>query len=391
MEDNLFDSGNIFNGESPFENIAETPDGQKPGTGDKKDNNPTEEIQFNPETDLFGDDDREDNETPESVGKGDEKKEPEDSEDKTVAKGDGSSPKENVYSSFAQALKGDGLFQNLDDDTVKGIDSGEAFYEALEREIDARLDEKTRRINDALNAGVAPDTVKQYEATIKQLDNISEEQLSEESERGKKLRTAIIKQDFINRRFSKERAEREARKAVDNATDIEDAKDALESVKEYFKEQYNDIVQKGREEAEEQRKEVRRQAEDFKKSILNDKVFGELNLDRAVRLKAYDLMTKPVKTTDDGERLTAVQAYADEHPVEFRTMLGIVAALTDGFTRPGNLFKGAVEKKVRQNLAGIEKKLNQSSHWGGTLSLAEGEDSSPESHKGKFRLDIDNL
>lgn len=403
MNDDLFNSENILDGGVNLfgfedEGNPDNPEEQEPKepeNPEEKNNKPTEEPSFTGD-DLFGEDDENpeeeanpEEETPESVGGN--KKDKKATEETNPNNGGGSSPNGQTLSSLAKALYGDGLFQSLEEEDINGITDAESFYDAIDKEVNSRLDEKTRRIQEAMEAGVQVGVIKQYEDTIQRLNGITDDALSEDSAQGKNLRKTILLQDYIDRGFTKDRAEREVERTFKLGSDIDDARDALESVKEFFEGKYNDLIEEGKAKEAEEAKRIKEEAAQFKKAVLEtEKVFGEISVDKATRQKAYQLMTKVVKTTDEGERLTAVQLYADEHPVEFRTMLGIVAALTDGFTKPGNLLKATVDKKVRSNLKQFEAKLNgTSSHRGGTISFAEGEEEEPEvRHRGGFRLDI---
>lgn len=351
----------------------------KPETKETKEDTIPEGGSVNAE-DLFGEDD------PESVGDDDNKEEGE-----AEPQGKGSSPKdENLYSSFAQALKGDGLFQFLDDEAVGKIEDADSFREALENEVDARLDEQTRRYKEALESGMQPEVIVQYQNTIQRLESITDEQIDDDGEQGANLRRTLLFRDFIDRGFSEERAKRQVERIMSSGTDKDDAKDALESIKDYFKGKYQEQLDLKKQEAEAERQKVKKEAEDFKKAVLEkDKLFEDIPVDKPTRKKAYEAMTRVVKTTDDGEQLTAVQLYADEHPVEFRTALGIVWALTDGFTKMGNLLQKSVNKKVNKNLQEIESRLRNQGHQGGSFRFSEGEDGgrSTNNYKG-FRIDI---
>ena len=57
--------------------------------------------------------------------------------------------------------------------------------------------------------GVELTEVKKYENTLNFLDSIKKEDISDESDKGEKLRKDLIYQDFINRGYSAERAKRE--------------------------------------------------------------------------------------------------------------------------------------------------------------------------------------
>ena len=139
---------------------------------------------------------------PESVGSG--KENTEEKED-TTPKGDGTSPK-NFYSSIAKALKEEGIFPDLDDEGLSKVKDPEDFRDLIDQQIKAGLDERQKRIDEALNAGVEPTEIRKYENTINFLGSIKEENISDEGDKGEKLRKDLIYQDFINRGYSKERA-----------------------------------------------------------------------------------------------------------------------------------------------------------------------------------------
>ena len=365
------------------EEVEKTPQGEegKPETKENKEVTVPEGGSVSAE-DLFGEND------PESVGDDDD----EEKEGKEAKpQGEGSSPKdENPYSLFAQALKGDGLFQFLDDDTVGKIEDADSFREAFENEVNARLDDETRRYKEAIQNGMEPSVIAQYQNTIQRLESITDEQIDDDGEQGANLRRTLLFRDYLNRGFSEERAKKQVERIMSSGTDKDDAKDALESIKDYFKDKYQEQLDLKKQEALAEREKVKQEAEDFKKAVLEkDKLFEDIPVDKATRRKAFDAMTRVVKTTDDGEQLTAVQLYADEHPVEFRTALGIVWALTDGFTKMGNLLQKSVNKKVNKNLQEIESRLRNQGHQGGSFRFSEGEDGrrGANNYKG-FRIDI---
>ena len=325
---------------------------------------------------------------PESVGGGkDNKEEKED----TTPKGDGTSPK-NFYSSIAKALKEEGIFPDLDDESYSKIKEPEDFRDLIEQQIKAGLDERQKRIDEALTAGVEPTEIKKYENTIDFLDSIEEESISDESDKGEKLRKDLIYQDFINRGYSKERAAREVQKSLNAGTDIEDAKEALKSNMDFFKDKYDELVNEAKAEAEQEEKERKGQAEKLKTSILNDKeVFGELSVDKATRQRIYDNISKPVyKDPETGRYYTAIQRYEMENRVDFLKNIGLIFTLTDGFKNLDGLVKGKVNKEVKKGLRELENTLNNTARTSdGSLKYASGVDEDPESFIGKgWKLDV---
>ena len=326
--------------------------------------------------------------TPESVGSG--KENTEEKED-TTPKGDGTSPK-NFYSSIAKALKEEGIFPDLDDDGLSKVKEPEDFRDLIDQQIKAGLDERQKRIDEALNAGVEPTEIRRYENTMSFLDSIKEENISDEGDKGEKLRKDLIYQDFINRGYSKERAAREVQKSFNAGTDIDDAKEALKSNIDFFRDKYDELVNDAKSEAEQEEKERKEQAEKLKSSILNDKeVFGDLSVDKSTRQKIYDNIAKPVyKDPETGEYFTAIQKYEMENRTDFLKNIGLLFTLTNGFKNLDGLVKGKVKKEVNKGLRELEHTLNNTARTSdGNLKFVSGVDEDPESFIGKgWNLDV---
>lgn len=349
----------------------------------QKDNENPTEVEITDGDSLFGDESEETQ--PESVGDGKNNKAGEGAD----TTDDGDSPNgQNAYSSFAKALQGDRLFQFLDDEVIDNVKDADSFADAFEKEINARLDDETRRVKEALDAGVAPDAIGQYENIIKQLDSISEDKLSEETEQASRLRQNILYQDFLNRGYKEERAKQLVKRAVDGGTDIDDAKDALESNKQFYRDEYQKLIDQGKQEVEAERQRVRKEAAEFKKAVLEkEKIFGDIQVDKVTRQKAYDAMTRIVGKNADGDNVTAVQKFADENPVEFRSILGIMWAMTDGFKELGNVIKQDINKKVRSNLKEVENRIKGSAPRGGSPRFIGG-DNEPSGSRQGWMLDV---
>jgi hypothetical protein len=326
--------------------------------------------------------------TPESVGSG--KENTEEKED-TTPKGNGTSPK-NFYSSIAKALKEEGIFPDLDDEGLSKVKDPEDFRDLIDQQIKAGLDERQKRINEALNVGVEPTEIRRYENTINFLDSVNNESISDESDKGENLRKNLIYQDFINRGYSKERAAREVQKSFNAGTDIDDAKEALKSNIDFFRDKYDELVNDAKSEAEQEEKERKEQAEKLKSSILNDKdVFGDLSVDKSTRQRIYDNIAKPVyKDPETGEYFTAIQKYEMENRTDFLKNIGLLFTLTDGFKNLDGLVKGKVKKEVKKGLRELEHTLNNTARTSdGNLKFVSGVDEDPESFIGKgWNLDV---
>ena len=362
--DNLF-LDDVSQGNPPEKKDDETPD--------KDEKDITTEV--NPD-ELFGE--------PESVGSGDNNEGTED----TNSKKDGTSPK--FFSSIAKAFAEEGIFPDLDDDAIERVNSPEDFRELIEQRIKSELDERQKRIDEALNYGVEPSVIKQYENTIAYLDSIDARKISDEGEQGETLRRNLIMQDLMNRGYSRERAVKAAEKSFRNGDDIEDAKEALAGNREYFKGQYDKLVKDAKQEQDAQAKAQKEQAEQLKNSILSDKkFFGELEVDKATRKKIFENIAKPTyRDEETGTYLTPIQKYELENKTEFMKYLGLIFTLTDGFKNLDTLVKGKVRKEVKKGFRELENTLNNTTrNSDGSLRFVSGVD--PESFIGKgWNLDI---
>lgn len=381
--DNILGAEEIENLFVEDEDTQDTPpaNGEPPKKEEEPDKDKEETTEVVDVDNLFTD-------TPESVGSG--KENTEEKED-TTPKGDGTSPK-NFYSSIAKALKEEGIFPDLDDEGLSKVKDHEDFRDLIDQQIKAGLDERQKRIDEALNAGVEPTEIRRYENTINFLDSIKEENISDEGDKGEKLRKDLIYQDFINRGYSKERAAREVQKSFNAGTDIDDAKEALKSNIDFFKDKYDELVNEAKSEAEQEEKERKEQAEKLKSSILNDKdVFGDLSIDKSTRQKIYDNIAKPVyKDPETGEYFTAIQKYEMENRTDFLKNIGLLFTLTDGFKNLDGLVKGKVKKEVKKGLRELEHTLNNTARTSdGNLKFVSGVDEDPESFIGKgWNLDV---
>lgn len=274
-----------------------------------------------------------------------------------------SSPKnKNFYSSITDALVVDGIFPDLDKETIQNVKTPEDFQKIIEEQINARFTEKEKRINEALNNKVEPSVIQQYESTIDYLNNINDDSLSAEDEEGENLRRQLIYNDYLNRGFSKTRAEKMVNDAIENGTDIDDAKDALQGVKDFYNNKYKEILDSAKENEEKLAEERTKQSENLKKSIMEDKnLYGDVDVDKATRTKIYDFITKPVHKDSNGNYMTALQKYQSENTIEAMKNFAICYTLTNGFKDWSKLGSKQAKKEVKKGLANLEKVINSTS------------------------------
>ncbi len=360
------------------EEEVETPDSE--GKKQKEKDSTTEDV--DPE-DLFED------KAPESVGSGKDNEGKEDTAPDNDA--DGTSPN-NFYSSIANACAVDGIFPNLDDETIKKAVDAESFSNLIEAEINARFDEKQKRISQALENGVEPNDIKKYESTLSYINTITDAAIAEESEKGEQLRYNLIYQDFINKGMTPDKAKKFADRTVDAGTDVEDAKEALLSNKEFFSNAYNKMLQDAQQKADEEKAEREKNAKELEKSLMKDKqLFGDMEISNDIRKKAFDSVSKPVyKDPETGDYMTAIQKYESEHRAEFLKYTGLIFAMTNGFKDFDSFAKGKVRKEVKKGLRELEQTLNNTRRNNdGSLRMVTNQKDDPNSFISKgMKLDL---
>ena len=359
------DAENLFDDSGEDIQIEQKDTGTEPDKTEKGNDNPAEgeEEEIN-DGDLFG--------NSESVGKGEDNikdgKQPSSSEG-------GNSQQNNFYSSITQALKDEGIFPDLEDDEIKSTVDPQKFRELFDKQVQAALDERNQRVDRALNVGMEPDDIKKFENTLGMLSNISEQQLTAEGEEGDNLRKQLIYQDFINRGYSRERAIKEVNKSFSAGTEMEDAKEALQSNMQYFGGLYQQRVEEAEEAQRELQEANQKQAEELRKSIIeDDKVFGDLVVDKGTRKRIFDNLSKPVyRDPETGEFLTAIQRYDRENHTEFLKNVSLVYTLTDGFKNFDGLIGKKVRKEVSKGFRDLERKINTTQrNPDGSLKLVSG-------------------
>ena len=360
------------------EEEVETPDSDDKKQKEK--DNTTEDV--DPEN-LFED------KAPESVGSGKDNEGKEDTAPDNDA--DGTSPN-NFYSSIANACAVDGIFPNLDDETIKKAVDAESFSNLIEAEINARFDEKQKRISQALENGVEPNDIKKYESTLSYINTITDAAIAEESEKGEQLRYNLIYQDFINKGMPSDKAKKFADRTVDAGTDVEDAKEALLSNKEFFSNAYNKMLQDAQQKADEEKAEREKNAKELEKTLMKDKqLFGDMEISNDIRKKAFDSVSKPVyKDPETGDYMTAIQKYESEHRAEFLKYTGLIFAMTNGFKDFDSFAKGKVRKEVKKGLRELEQTLNNTRRNNdGSLRMVTNQKDDPNSFISKgMKLDL---
>ena len=282
----------------------------------------------------------------------------------------------NLFSSIAKALRDEGVFPDLSDDTLKNVKDAATLRQMFDDEISKSLDERQRMLEKALNNGATSDEMQDYQQALSVMQFLEKSDtynsLTSEGEEGEKLRKQMMYQDYINRGFKHEKAVKMVQKSIDDGSDIEDAKEALESCKEFYKGKIEDYQEEFEDRKKQSKAAEEKQYANLKKHILDtEEFYGGVKVDKSIRQKAYDAITKPVYKDNQGNVMTALQKYQRENPMEFMENVAMLYALTDNFKNVEKLAKGKVKAGLKKGFAELESVLNSSRRNGdGTLNLA---------------------
>ena len=350
---------------SKTENVEEEKTGEEtPDNQGNSEQEQTAEVDF---SDLLG------NNQPESVGS---EETTEGNRGAPESENDQGTPTNNLFSSIAKALRDEGVFPDLSDDTLNGISDAESLRKMFDDQISKTLDERQQRLENAMNSGATSKELNAYQNALNIMQNLesrdTQDLLTQEGDEGDDLRKRLIYQDYVNRGFKHEKAVKMLQKILDDGTEIEEAKEAYESCKEFYKSQIDDFQKEMESRKAETKKQEEKQYASLKKHILDTESFyGGVKVDKGIRQKAYDAITKPVYKDNEGNYMTALQKYQRENPMEFMENVAMLYSLTDGFKSVDRLAKGKVKEGLKKGFAELESVLqNTRRNSDGTLNLA---------------------
>ncbi len=285
-----------------------------------------------------------------------------------------SSTSSDFFSSIATAFVEEGLFPDLDEETISKIKTAQDLSDAIKEQMKAGLDEQQKRVAEALDNGAEPDQVRQYEGILGWL-NDQESNIEVEGDAGDELRRRVIMQDYLNKGFKEERAKAKVDKIFEDGTEVEEAKESLQSLKAFYNEGYQKYRNELKEQAKQEEEERKQKAERIKKSIIEEnKLFGDIEISKQMRQKAFEAISKPVyKDPKTGDTYTALQKLELDNSEDFLAKLGLLYALTDGFTSINGLVDKKVKKEVKRGFSELERKINNTSrNSDGSLNFVSG-------------------
>lgn len=267
----------------------------------------------------------------------------------------------NVYSSLVKYLADSGTLTSLDDQSLNNIKSVEDLNELFEKEVQSRVEKSTEGVSKALQKGGEPEEVLTYKQSIDFLEKLDGSHIRDESDRGVKIRKALIAEDYLTKGFPPERAAREAEKSFRAGTDIEDALIALDSNREFYNNKYQEYLTSLDEKQKEEQLKSEKQRQELIKAIKEEeKLLGSLNVSQAVRDKIIKNMTEKRYVPELKAKVTPLEEYQSTNEAEFKKNVGILFTLTNGFKDLDSLIKSKSNRAYSKSIAQLENVLNNS-------------------------------
>jgi len=274
-----------------------------------------------------------------------------------------------VYSSFAKDCLEQGIFSNIPEDMK--IETAEDFNKLMKMEIESRLNDTQKQINEVLGMGVDRNEIKRYNDVMSTLKGISSADIEAESADGEEVRKILIKNAAISRGLSEEQAEREVQKSLKAGTDIDDAKDALAVSIKLAQKRYDDAVNAQKTQNENAVAAAAKLREDIGKSIKESKdgIWSDISDD--VKTSISDIALKPAYTEKaTGRKLTELEHYSETNPLDYLKNVSLCYKLTNGFKNMENLTKIGTQKATKKAFSNLEKVLKNNPNTSGALTYA---------------------
>lgn len=273
-----------------------------------------------------------------------------------------------MYSSLANLLTEKGLLS-----TSKEIKTEEDFIEAYKENIKnsefSDLNDVQKRFLESLRNGLDEETFLRHENNTSILESISVEDL--ENEENESLRENLIKQNFLIKGLSEDKAVKLTKKIIDSGEDIDEAKEAYEELVKYNKEKIKQEVEAAKESKARAKEAEIKRIEDFKTKVnTTEEVIKGLKVTTPIKNKVIESYTKIAGYTEDGKPYNKIAEAQIKDPADFQFKVAYLFSITDGFKD----FSAFQTKKAAQNSA--ERQLSKilkagTASLGGNDSIAE--------------------
>ena len=253
-----------------------------------------------------------------------------------------------TFSVFANLLKEEGVF-SLEDDELKNIKTSKDLVEAVKNQIEKskynNLSASQKRYLESVDAGIPQSEFEKLEKQLNSLEKITDDTLNE----NKQARFDLIAYDYIEKGISKEKAIELANRSIKLGTDIEDAKEALESLIKIKSEEYKKTILSRKEENEVSLEKLK---EEINKK---DFILEQIKQTPKQKEELFNLLSTKVDTDELGQPLNALNKWRKDNKLEAEIILGAIYLQTNKFKNLGKILEVSKSKAALE----LENKLRQ--------------------------------
>ena len=275
-----------------------------------------------------------------------------------------------------------GILSSLDEEKLQEIIANEGESAALtyliqnevetnSKAIEGKLDEYSKEYADLRKAGFSGEEAGNAVFTLETLDSITEDALQDED--NEDLRRTILKENYkATTSFSESKIDRLVKRSFDINADVEDAIEALETLREAKKNGIQEQKLSRKKEQDNAQEVFNQQIRDLTKHIESlDEIVPGQKVTKQTKTKISDILTKPVKQSEEGYALNAIWNKRSENPISFDTTLAYLY-LSGVFDGKWDQITKSVNTKLTNKL---EEKLKT-----GSTSLLGGKPTIQKSH-----------
>lgn len=304
---------------------------------------------------ITNEDDQETDETDTVIGKDNEEEteedKPADSDD-----ADDSSSNPNLFNSLAELLAEKGLISSGDSELK--VETEDDFISLFKKQIEtseyADLNDTQKEYLTKLREGIPHQKIEKDINDTQRLESITEDVIKDDSD----LRQRIIYQDLINKGFSEDRAKKNLQRSIELELDLEDATEALESIKVFNQSRIDKENLTYQQEAEAIQEAENKRIENIKNRIKStDEVIKNFKITDSVKEKVEKTMFDVVgENPDNNQKENSLMKYRRENPEDFDHKLYYLFTITNGFQNFDSLVKNTNSRVLKD----LEKAVQSS-------------------------------
>jgi len=258
---------------------------------------------------------------------------------------DTSSSNPNLFKSLATLLKEKALISSEDFEVSDEDSFVELFKKEIEKNELSDLSEIQKSYLNQIREGIPHEKVTKDLQQLDQLNTVTDEVLDSDSD----LRKRVIFQDFVNRGYSEEKANKHVQRSLELDVDVEDAKEAMLSIREFTQARMDkenlkiksdsDIQEKTK---EDNIKKITKEIESIKEIIPGYAVSDN------IKTKIKDNMFKVIgdnPITNQPEN--SLMKFQRENPLDFDKKLYYLYTITNGFKNFDSIKQDSQSKAIQ--------------------------------------------